>query len=317
MSVNFSNLTFSSSDWDVIRQTFFANARDLEKAQFSFLFEQQSELPIIQALRTFQNHDGGFGHGLEPDFHLPDSTPMATSIGLRILAGLPQSPERDELILPALKFLKGSFYLDRKGWYAVTPRVNAYPHAPWWEFDLKTNATPIDQNWGNPTAEILAYLWKFQQMIPNWDIEPVVQNAVQYFRHLAEFGGEHEIYCFLHLYHVLPAMYQQLMAPQLTKAVSSLVVVEESRWGEYVPQPVHFLLHPEDGLWDLSQDALHRNLQYLYNILTTQKSMTVSWQWAGYPQHWPMAKQQWKGVLTLRALRTLHAFSSTNLQDVK
>ena len=33
-------------------------------------------------LEKFQNYDGGFGHGMEPDFHLPDS---GTSIDATVL----------------------------------------------------------------------------------------------------------------------------------------------------------------------------------------------------------------------------------------
>lgn len=61
------------------------HCRPLEAAYLGFLLGETAVAPFVAELHSFQNPDGGFGHGLEPDFWLPDSSPMA----FRGLTGLP------------------------------------------------------------------------------------------------------------------------------------------------------------------------------------------------------------------------------------
>ena len=53
------------------------NARPLETARWEYIFEGASSDRVMKYLSAFQNEDGGFGHGIEPDFWLPHSSPMA------------------------------------------------------------------------------------------------------------------------------------------------------------------------------------------------------------------------------------------------
>lgn len=47
------------------------NARPLEVARWEYLFENGSKERVIYYLSAYQNDDGGFGNGIEPDFWLP------------------------------------------------------------------------------------------------------------------------------------------------------------------------------------------------------------------------------------------------------
>lgn len=60
------------------RQFIYQNARPLELARWQVHFENGSREAVLQALQVYQNEDGGFGHGLEPDNWNPNSTPIAT-----------------------------------------------------------------------------------------------------------------------------------------------------------------------------------------------------------------------------------------------
>ena len=61
------------------------HARPLERATFAYEFEDGSVDAIFEALASFQNTDGGFGNAMEPDFRLPDSSVLATTVGLQVL----------------------------------------------------------------------------------------------------------------------------------------------------------------------------------------------------------------------------------------
>ena len=49
------------------------NARLIDRLRFAHLFRGGAAAPVVAALRPYQNADGGFGNGLEPDFRGPVS----------------------------------------------------------------------------------------------------------------------------------------------------------------------------------------------------------------------------------------------------
>ncbi|HET6185944.1 MAG TPA: hypothetical protein VFE59_02975, partial [Trebonia sp.] len=50
-------------------------ARLLERRLFATCFLGQRAARVVDALRGYQNDDGGFGHALEPDKRCPASLP--------------------------------------------------------------------------------------------------------------------------------------------------------------------------------------------------------------------------------------------------
>jgi hypothetical protein len=66
-------------------QQFFEHAgRDIDRACFACHFGQGTQEELLGILARYQNSDGGFGHGLEPDIGAPDSNPFATELALLI-----------------------------------------------------------------------------------------------------------------------------------------------------------------------------------------------------------------------------------------
>jgi hypothetical protein len=309
MTIRFSDLSISKPIWKKIQLQLEQVARPLELARFNYFFESGSENGVLSALEVYQNFDGGFGHGIEPDFYLPESSPMATSVALRILSKLPKSGKRDAMVKKTIIYLKSSFCIDRIGWFAVPEQVNNFPHAPWWEYDKMIGKTVIDNSWGNPSAELIGYLWYYRDLLNNWDINPLIEHAIHYFQELHEFPSEHEIFCYLHLYHYLPIQNRERLYPNLKKAIATLIELDSSKWYAYVPIPYKFALFPEDIEQLISLDCLHQSLLFLKGILEQQYVIKPSWEWNTYPNHWIVAKKEWIGVLTIEALQLLSQFS--------
>jgi hypothetical protein len=57
-------------------------ARLLEQRLYGTLFEGAPAAGVVEALRGYQNEDGGFGHGLEPDKRCPASQPLDVQVAL-------------------------------------------------------------------------------------------------------------------------------------------------------------------------------------------------------------------------------------------
>ncbi|HKW23919.1 MAG TPA: hypothetical protein VJO13_21265, partial [Ktedonobacterales bacterium] len=72
---------------DLVAATAFMwrTARLLERRRFARLFLDGERQAAVEALRPYQNADGGFGNALEPDVRAPVSQPVPTWKALCIL----------------------------------------------------------------------------------------------------------------------------------------------------------------------------------------------------------------------------------------
>jgi hypothetical protein len=68
------------------RSFIYRQGRVLERRLFACLYEGAPATGVVDALRAYQNEDGGFGHGLEPDKRCPASLPIDVETALLALA---------------------------------------------------------------------------------------------------------------------------------------------------------------------------------------------------------------------------------------
>lgn len=284
-------------------------ARSLEKSIFNYYFNNSSSDNILDSLETFQNSDGGFGHGIEPDFKLIQSSPMATSIGLRYLSKIDNSDRSKNMIAKAVKYLEATFNTDRNGWYSVPSSVNNYPHAPWWEFKDDINMTVIDYSWGNPTAELIGYLYRYREYLNELDIFSLLNYAIVKLNERTEFNSEHEIFCYIRMYNTIDEKFSAQIENSLKLAVSQLINVNEDEWTNYVPMPLKFIEFDSKNFFEMDSKFIDKNLDYLIVKLEENKKIFPTWQWDKYLDEWESAKIEWMGILTLEALLSLLKFN--------
>ena len=125
---------------------FFATwGRDLDRARFTHHFDSAGGSPddLLAALGRYQNADGGFGHGLEPDIAAPDSNPFATELALTICRQANIAPDHP-LLTRAVAHLEATQTDD--GDWRFSPGVYAHDLAPWfmgWEWPNLNPACPL------------------------------------------------------------------------------------------------------------------------------------------------------------------------------
>src|SRR5215469_6186038 len=73
--------SFAAADGFILSQ-----ARVLERRLFATVFLGQPAARVVDALRGYQNDDGGFGHALEPDTRCPVSLPIYVEVAFQVLA---------------------------------------------------------------------------------------------------------------------------------------------------------------------------------------------------------------------------------------
>lgn len=285
------------------------HGRLLEKAIYEYHFCNGSSEEILNELKKYQNDDGGFGNGLESDFKLPYSSPMATSIAFQHLIKLSDEEKAIDLIRSGIKYFENTFHEERMGWFSVSKEVNDFPHAPWWNYDEKKNMTIIDNSWGNPTAEIIGYLYKYRDLVSKFNVEEFLDFAFNHLNKMDKFPSEHEIYCYLRLYELLPRELSEKIKDKLTIAVKELVCCKREEWDKYVPQPLNFVKSKKSSKFGISDESIEENLDYLIDVIETNGKINPSWEWGNYQLDWEKAKKEWTGVLTLNSLITLDRFN--------
>lgn len=283
-------------------------ARPLERDIFNYYFNDGKADNILDSLKTFQNDDGGFGNGIEPDFKLIESSPMATSIGLKYLSMLDYNEKSEEMIRRAVEYLEKTFDSKRNGWYSVSKKVNEYPHASWWEYKDDINMTVIDYSWGNPTAELIGYLYRHRKHLKKLDIKFLIKYAIDKLNNRIEFKSDHEIYCYIRLYNTLDEEFSRKLDDKLNFAINQLINLDESEWENYVPTPLRFIEFDSKNYFGINRKYLNKELDYLIEKLNEQGKIMPTWEWDNYLNEWEKAKIEWVGIRTLETLFKLLKF---------
>ena len=282
--------------------------RALEKVIFDRHFGEGNDMRILDELTAYQNFDGGFGNGLESDFRLPYSSPMATSVGVRYLKGIEGLEDAKGHMKAAIEYFEAMFDKGRNGWFAVPKGVNLFPHAPWWHFNEEEGMTVIDKNWGNPSAEITAYLYKYREYVEELDVDGLVKYAIERLREKKQFESENEIYCYLELYEALPEETAGELEELLEAAIPELIVYDRARWTEYVPLPLDFVKGPDANRFGIPEASVEENLDFLVDLLEKDGKILPPWGESFYKGDLKPAYNEWIGCLTLKALLDLQKF---------
>lgn len=110
---------------------FFAErGRAVDRARFGFHFDGRPLAELVDALAAYQNPDGGFGHGLEPDIAAPDSNPFAAELALTYCLQA-DVPREHPLLARTVAHLEQSQGDD--GCWRFSEGVYAHPLAPWFQ----------------------------------------------------------------------------------------------------------------------------------------------------------------------------------------
>jgi hypothetical protein len=283
-------------------------ARPLENRIYKDYFHKPCSEEILSELKKYQNDDGGFGNGLESDFKLLFSSPMATSFAFQHLVKLDNVEKSISMIRSGIEYFENTFVPERNGWFAVPKEVNEFPHAPWWHYNEEEGMTIIDKYWGNPSAEIIGYLYKYKNLVSKLNIDQLLNYTIDYLNDKNDFEGEHEIYCYIRLYKLLPNRLSSKIEDKLARAVQRLVCRNREEWDKYVPKPLNFVSDPESYKFGISPKLIEDHLDYLVDIIGDNGIVNPNWEWGDYETEWKKAREEWMGVLTLRGLITLDKF---------
>lgn len=291
------------------------NARPLESARWEYFFEGASRDKVIQYLASFQNDDGGFGYGIEPDFWLPHSSPMATWAAGQILMEIGAEPN-EKIIKSMITYLKNTNQRETGMWFSALPENNQYPHAPWWHWK-----EGVQENWMfNPGAELATFLvhWSPEQSDASqvgWSaMEKAIihlMNANDLKRH--EINNYQQLIKIMNLHETTFNTKLQYSLNEVSDKVMSLAELcidkDVSTWSTgYKPLPFDFIDSPEHPLCEKMGELVEHNLNFYIEQLSEEGTWDISWSWGSYPEEFAVARRYWKGILAVDRYKILKSF---------
>lgn len=270
-----------------------ARARVLDRHVFQRLFCGGPPEPVRDAIAAYRNDDGGFGNALEPDLRTASSQPAATEMALRLM-DLADCWD-DGLAKAACDWLM-TVAPAEGGATFVLPTMTEGPHAPWWVVPEGRPASPIQtgQIAGTLHARSCSHPWLDQAAKVMWDLIDALDEP-----------GGYEMFGVLAFLQHVPDRERVARAMRRIEALllqPGLVTLDPEAKGE-VHGPLDFAPFPDSVARPLFDDAvIEAHLGHLAAAQRDDGGWMFNW-----PSWSPAAEADWRGYLTVDALRILRA----------
>jgi hypothetical protein len=283
----------NAPDFDAAAAFIAANARVLDQRRFERLFQGGDATPVRDAVAAYRNDDGGFGHALEPDLRDPASQPAATEMALRMMDET--GSWDDELVRGACDWLE-SVAPAEGGAAAVNPSVTGWPRAPWWVPENGHPASLIQTGMiaGTLHARGVSHPWLDRATETMWTRLAGVTSP-----------GAYDMFGVLRFLQHVP---DRSRARQVFGRIGplildrGLVALDPEAPGE-VHSPLDFAPEPDSLARELFDEAtIKAHLDHLAQAQRDDGGWTFNW-----PAWSPAAEREWRGFLTVDALRILRA----------
>lgn len=311
----------TQKEYEEIKTWMHRNARPLELAVWKYGFEGGKKEEIIEELAFYQNEDGGFGNGVEPDCWNPESSPYATMtvIGLlREIAWIEEAGTDHPLVEGIFRYLEGKKHSGGDGWHFVIPSNDGYPRAPWMTYDEKTNQ---EESMG-----VTAVLCSFILHYGDRESE-LYGRAVGYARSILEkvtgtqdFGEMGAGGVCLLLVDILrcglSGLFEPLDPERLLAGMAEVLDRSMERgpekWAEYTKRPSEFIPSREAPLYHGNEEIVETELDYLVDTRNPGGVWDITWSWFAlgekYPKEFAISENWWKANKAIGIMHFLRNF---------
>lgn len=298
-----------SKTFEKAREFIYRNARPIDLALWRYHFESGSADDVYTALSVYQNNDGGFAYGIEPDFLNENSTPVATWCAIQHLKEIGINGNC-AIVKGILKYLdNGKDFSDGK-WHNVVPTNNDYPHAIWWHCSDGVGK-PDD----NPTVSLAGFVLRYGDK--NSALYKKCANIAK--SRVTSFIDEpidemHTLRCYLELYEYcaetggFDLFDMDAFKKTLYAAVKKTICADSSKWfTEYVCKPSMFF----DGsklLFDIvGRELCEEEGKMLADAQLHDGSWSVTWLWHNDYTEFYVSAHKWKSDIIRKNMLYLSA----------
>lgn len=285
------------------KQFILQNARPIDLAVYKYFFENESNERVIDELSKYQNKDGGFGNGLEPDYWNPNSSPIATNDAIITLFRVGALEQNSEIVNGIVRYLEShdSFDEEKKCWLFAIDSNKDYPHAIWWE---KNN----DGIQGfNPTISLAVFVICYGKRTMFY--EDIVKAGLKYLEDNADVSGD-ALKCYLLSYVLLKnnditdLIDLKYLKNLICERMNDTICKDIEKYGvEYVPMPSDFFSGSYlEFITSEIKPLIDAEKGILGKVQKEDGGFDISWEWyTPYPE-FEQARNLWRPRLTIDKL---------------
>jgi len=287
----------NAPDIDAAAQFLAGSARVLDRRRFERLFHGGDARGVRDAVAAYRTADAGFGFGLEPDGRSPESQPAAIELALRTLDEA--DAWDDELVAGACDWLQAHAPAEGGASFAE-PSVAGWPHAPWWV---------AEDGAGGLKPASLASTGQIAGTLHTRKVQhPWLDRATEWlWSRIAELTapGAYDIRGVLRFLQYVPdrdRASDSLPTAGRLLLGGGLVALDPGAPGE-VHGPLDFAPLPGSMARSLFEpEVINAHLDHLARGQRGDGGWTFNW-----PAWSPAAEMEWRGSVTVDALRILRA----------
>ena len=278
--------------------------RDLDAAILRHAFDGADTEAALALLARYQNPDGGFAHGLEPDLPTPASTAIVTSVGLQILRQL-GAPADHPMVGGAIGWLADAFDMEVGVWPIINADVGLTPHAFWWDWDADLAA-----RWNgfhfNPSAELLGDLYAYRSVAAPAVIERAEGALLEAIASTSRLDGAYDIKSLMRLIETEQTPSEVRGPAEALMTTTRAAFDPENAHAS----PLDLAPRPRAGQPASDAEAIDASLQALVVGQDSDGGWRPFWDWSAVDDAaWRAAERAWRSILTRTTLETLAAYS--------
>lgn len=252
------------------------NAREVDLAVWRCLFEGGESRAVADALLYFQNPDGGFGHGYDPDNWNAESLDFSLIYALETLETVDFWDMEHPVFKGILRYLNST---GPENWHFTRPSNADYPHASFYNHSeaydeverlgviIALEAFVLEHCKGLPVYG--AVLTRLSGDIARLENDELGDMGPSGFIRLIS-AMERE---------ALPGYDYLLLWKKLSDIVNKGMQKDEAAWASYGYRPSDYIHDPESVFLPGNEAYVELECEYLLRTLPEEGMWPVSWQW--------------------------------------
>lgn len=309
-----SERSFGMNTFEKARAFVYRNARPLDLALWRYHFESGSREDVLRALSFYQNEDGGFGHGLEPDNLNPNSIPLGAWAATEILVEIGFTDRNHPIVAGLLRYLDSGSGFDEKQrrWLYTLPSNNDYPHAIWWEHQ---DGAPVGYN---PTAALAGFALCVadEKSALYENARSIAEEAARWFISAAPYDDMHDMPCFIALYNEMmisgfQPVDMDIFKSKLRECVKLSICTDTQKWAaEYVATPSTVMMTRESMFYEDNAQLAEYECDFIKNTQLADGGFNITWQWCTDYKEYEVAANVWRAKFALKNMLYLRNFGA-------
>jgi len=201
-----------------------------------------------------------------------------------------------------MAYFRDTYDESRNGWDIITEEAEHWARAIWWEYGA------FRDHWGNPNAEIVGYVNRFAVAGLSERAGDLNAYAAKYLEEQCDRKEMHEMLCYVRWTNTLPADRYAAVRDAMGEFIGNCVIRRDRDHNGYGCYPLTLVDSPTSPYYSEYEDVIPAELDMLIDEQGEDGAWHPNWTWGRFEEHWAVALEEWKGVMTLNALRVLRNF---------